>query len=272
MRFRQWAGAGILVTACSGLMEAQQPAPAGALPEETRRNIAAPCLEPPPLVKWQDYRGPFQKVVGTFVGKVDRKSVHHPLHYRPDAMLCTLEVKDKLRLLVQNTFDPGSFFSAGYSASLDQAAKRYPALGEGAIGYARRFGYDFAGQSTGTFVKDFAYPTIFSEDPRYYRLGHGSRGKRLLHAMAYTFIAYRDSGKRMFNVSEWLGTGSAVALNDAYQPGNQHGFAPAMRQTGYSIMQDMGFAVFQEFWPEIARRLRMPFRDMQERPGTGPHH
>jgi hypothetical protein len=26
--------------------------------------------------------------------------------------------------------------------------------------------------------------------------------------------------------------------------------------------------VLREFWPEIAHKLRMPFRDMREQPGT----
>ena len=251
-------------------MEAQQAASAGALPEETRRNMVVPCLEPPPLVRWQDYQGPFRKVGGIFARKLERKSAHQP-HYRPDTLLCSFEVKDKFALLVHDTFDPASFFSAGFNASLDQAANRDPTFGQGATGYGKRFGVDFAGQTTWRFFKDFAYPTVFSEDPRYYRLGHGSRRKRLFHAAAHAFVAYRDSGKYMFNFSEWLGTVSAVVVTSAYHPGDEHRFAPAMRQVGLSVIQDMGFDALREFWPEIARKLRMPFRDIREEPGTGTH-
>jgi len=264
MRFRRWARACILVVlAPNGLMEAQQPASVGPLQEQARRNSIAPCLEPPPLVRWEEYRGPLQKAVGTFVRKLERKSVQTS-HYRPGVMLCSLEVKYKFRLFVQDTFDPASFVSAGFNASLDQAENRDPTFGQGAIGYGKRFGADFAGQTTWRFLKDFAYPTVFSEDPRYYRLGHGNGGKRLLHAAAHTFVALRDSGKCMFNASEWLGTASAVALNSFYHPDDQLGFSPVMRQIGYSAIQDMGFDVLREFWPEIARKLRMPFRDMRE--------
>jgi hypothetical protein len=31
----------------------------------------------------------------------------------------------------------------------------------------------------------------------------------------------------------------------------------------------MGLDVLREFWPEIAGKLRMPFRDMREPLGTG---
>jgi hypothetical protein len=115
---------------------------------------------------------------------------------------------------------------------------------------------------------DFAYPTIFSEDPRYYRLGHRSGQRRFLHAVEHTFFAQHDSGKYMFNVSQWLATGTAVALNDTYHPGNQRGLTPALRTGGYALATGMGFDVLREFWPDIAHKLHMPFRDMREGPAT----
>lgn len=234
--------------------------------EQTMKNETAPCLEPPPLVRWEDYEGPFKKVVGTFGRSLERKSAHPP-HYKPGAVLCSLEVQDKFFLFVQETFDPLSFLSAGFNAGLDHTANRDASFGQGAAGYGKRFGADFAGQAAWRFFTDFTYPTIFSEDPRYYRLGHGSGGKRFFHAVRHTFVAHRDDGTQMFNFSEWLGTASAVALNNVYHPGNERGISPAIRRGGYSILGDMGFDVLREFWPEIARKLRIPFREIHEQQG-----
>ena len=233
--------------------------------EETTKNATASCLEPPPLLRWQDYQGPFQKVVGAFAGKLELKSAHPP-HYKPGAVLCSLEVKDKFMLFVRDTFDPISFLSAAFDAGMDQAANRDPAFGQGAAGYGRRFGADFAGQTTWRFFTDFVYPTIFGEDPRYYRLSHASGTRRFFHAVEHTFVAHRDSGQHMFNFSEWLGTATAVALNDVYHPGNERGLAPALRTGGYALAGGMGFDILREFWPDIARKLRMPFRDTREPP------
>ena len=183
-------------------------------------------------------------------------------------MLCSLEVKDKFMLFVRDTFDPVSFLAAAFNAGSDQAANRDPTFGQGAAGYGRRFGADFAGQTTWRFFTDFAYPTIFSEDPRYYRLIHGSGRRRFLHAVEHTFVAQRDSGKHMFNLSQWLGTMTAVGLNDAYHPGNERGLSPALRVGGYALATGMGFDVLREFWPDIARKLHLPFRDTRERPTT----
>ena len=223
----------------------------------------AQCLEPPPLVRWEDYEGPFKKMVGPLARKLEQKSAQPP-RYKPGAVLCSLEVKDKFRLFVRDTFEPISFLSAAFDAGLDQAGGRDPSFGQGASGYGKRFGTSYAGQATWRFFTDFAYPSLFSEDPRYYRSGQGSARRRILHAMGHTFVAHRDNGRHMFHYSEWLGTASSAALSNIYHPGEDRGFSRYAGQVGFAVMQDMGLDVLREFWPEIARKFRMPFRDVQQ--------
>jgi hypothetical protein len=260
-----FAAAVAVTTACGVICAQESPgtqgptAPAVPLQEETQKNATAPCVEPPPLVRLQDYNGPLKKTVGIFARKLELKSVRP--HYKPGAILCSLELKDKFVLFVMDSVDPVSFFDAGFNAGLAQAQDQDPTFGQGAAGYGKRFGASFVDQASSKFFTDFAYPTIFSEDPRYYRLGSGSGRKRFLHAVSHVFVAHRDNGRRMFNFSEWLGTTSAVALGNTYHPGNERGFAPAAQRTGYSIIQDVGFDVLREFWPEISRKFKLPFRD-----------
>jgi hypothetical protein len=236
----------------------QQP-PAVPLHEEATKNVAAPCVQPPPMVRLEDYDGPLKKTVGTFARPLERKAVHPP-HYKPGAILCTLKLKDKFELFVQDSLDPVTFLATGFSAGLDQAEDSDPSYGQGAEGYGRRFGAEFAGQASSRFFKDFAYPWIFSEDPRYYRLAHGRPRTRLLHALEHAVVAHRDNGKRMFNFSEWLGTATTVVLSNTYHPDAQRGFSPAAQRVTFSILQDAGFDILREFWPEISRKLKLPFR------------
>lgn len=139
-----------------------------------------------------------------------------------------------------------------------------PLFGQGAAGCGKRFGAGLAGQASSEFFKDFAYPTVFSEDPRYYRLTRGGNGRRLLHAAGHAFIARREDGTHMFNFSEWLGTSSVVALSNVYHPDYARGFSSAAQRIGYSVLGDAGFDVLREFWPEIARKLKLPFRGQHE--------
>ena len=85
-----------------------------------------------------------------------------------------------------------------------------------------------------------------------------------MHAISHTIVARRDNGNSMFNFTEWLGTASSVALNNVYHPGNQPGAAAAARNGAFSLLQDMGFDVLREFWPEVARKFKMPFRGVRE--------
>lgn len=243
----------------------QQPPPISDIhAQESSKNIAAPCIQPPPMVSLQDYNGPLKKMVGVFARALERKSVHPP-HFKPGVKLCSLELKDKFFLFVQDSLDPVTFLSSGFDAGMDQASDRDPTFGQGAAGYGKRFAATFGGQASSKFFKDFAYPAIFSEDPRYYRLAHGTVRKRFLHAVGHVFVAHRVDGTYMPNYSEWLGTASAAVLSNVYHPGNERGVGSAAERIGSSFIQDMGFDVLREFWPEISRKFKLPFRGQHEK-------
>ena len=246
----------------TGTMVWAQADPA-ASPTGDEEKPSTSCVQPPPLVSWEDYDGPFAKVVGTFGRKLERKAVHPP-RYKPGAVFCSLEPGAKFILFAHDSADPISAFAAAFNAALDQASNRDPSFGQGGSGYVRRLGANFAGQTASRFFGDFLYPTIFTEDPRYYRMAHGSIRSRLFHAMSHTVVAHHDDGSLIFNYTEWLATGSSVALNNLYHPGNRPGVAAAARSGGFILLQDMGFDVLREFWPEIARKLKMPFRGVRE--------
>jgi hypothetical protein len=130
---------------------------------------------------------------GAFGRKLERKAVHPP-QYRLGVMLCSLEPAAKFLLFLHDSADPVSVLAAGFNAGLDQASDRDPSFGQGATGYGRRFASNFAGQTASRFFGDFLYPTIFAEDPRYYRMAHGCTTARLFRAMSHTVVARRDNG------------------------------------------------------------------------------
>jgi hypothetical protein len=222
-----------------------------------------PCIQPAPMVRWQDYQGPLRKMVGAFGRTLDRQSIRSP-RYKPGTVLCSLELKDKFLFFVQDTYEPLSFLTAGFNAAMDQAEDNDRKFGQGGEGYAARFGANFADQASARFFGDFAYPVIFSEDPRYYRLGSGTPRRRLLHALGHTLIGHRDNGSPMFNYSLWLGTASAVAIGRTYHTSGPHGVGSMAESVTYFVAEGMGFDVLREFWPEIARKLKMPFRDARQ--------
>jgi len=252
-----WGG---VIRAQQSVVARQQTAGSELALEEAEINPTARCLEPPPIVRWQDYNRKFKKSVGVFARKLERKSVPLPRRYEPGKLLCTLEVKDKFLLFVRNTLDPGTFLSVGFNAGLDQAQNNDPSFHQGAVGYGRRFGANFAGLASGSFFGDFVYPTIFAEDPRYYRLARGGGRRRLLHALEHVFVAHKEDGTHMVNASQWFALATVVSLSNTYHPDNPRGVGPAATRVAYGAVQNMSFDVLREFWPEIARKFRLPFR------------
>ncbi len=258
--------ASLVPLALTPARKAQPPAAPGTPQQEPRQNSANPCIQPAPMVPWEDYQGPFKKVVGAFGQRLERRTVDplHPPNYKPGAVLCVLRPRDKFVLFVEDTFDPVTFLTVGFNAGIGQAQNTDRSFGQGAAGYGKRFGANFVDQVSSEFFKDFAYPTIFSRDPRYYRMAYGSSRSRFAHAIAHAFVAHREDGAPVFNFSEWLGTTSTVVLSNAYHPDNKRGFDPAAERVGIQVAEDMGFDVLREFWPEIARKLKLPFRGQHE--------
>jgi hypothetical protein len=215
------------------------------------------------VVQLKDYDGPLHKVIGTFTQKLDRQSVRDP-HYKQGVVLCSLEIKDKLFLFLRDSVDPETFLGAGFNAGISQAENDDPSFGQGGEGYGKRVAASYTDEVQFRFFKEFAYPTIFREDPRYYRMGIGRPRRRFLHAVAHAVVAYNDDGRPMFNYSEWLGEASGVSLSNLYHPGARRGFVPAARSVALDVALDIGYDELREFWPEIARKFKLPFRYQNE--------
>ena len=227
-------------------------------------NPNAPCIQPPPPVGFQDYKGPFAKTIAVYAQRLERRSAGLPgssPHYKSGTLLCTLETKDKFWLFVNDSVDPVAFINAAFDAGLDQVQNNEPTFGRGFTGYLDRFGANMAGQTSSNFFKDFLYPTVFNEDPRYYRLGRFSTRRRIGHAVTHVVIAHNVNGHSMFNFSEWLGDASVIVLSNTYLPDNRRGVSPVAQAMGIGMAYDAGYDILREFWPEIAHKFHLPFRD-----------
>lgn len=221
-----------------------------------------PCARPAELFDIDEYDGPLNQVVARFTRKLEIKTVHPP-HKKPHTPLCALSVNEKFHLFTENTFEPVNFLDAGWDAWQAQATNDDPSLGQGVAGFGKRYGIALLDNVSGDFFNTFLYPSVFRQDPRYYRRGSGGFYIRLGYALRHTFVAHGDSGHLMPNYSEWFGTASAKALSNMYHPGNERGFGTVAQRAGISISTDMAYDVAREFWPEITRTLHLPFRPRQ---------
>jgi hypothetical protein len=223
---------------------------------------AQPCAKFVEPFDVDDYSGPMSKVISHISQRVDSATVK-PQH-RHSLKPCAMDAHDKFQLFLQNSADPLSFMGAAWNAGTAQLGHDDKAYHMGAAGFGKRYSAAVTDNITGEFFSTFLYPSLFHQDPRYYRQGAGGFKSRLGHALIHRFISQSDLGVRMPNYSEWFGTASSTALSNLYHPGNLRGFGPSASRVSFSVGNDMAWDVLREFWPEVAHKLHLPFRTHQE--------
>lgn len=157
--------------------------------------------------------------------------------------------------LASQYINPYTFVFVAAEAGVNQARNHPSDFGQGAEGYAKRYGAGFAdGLSDGLFVTG-VYPSLLHQDPRYYRLGDGGLSRRTWYAASRILVTRQDSGRKQFNFSEVLGSFSSATLAMTYYPESQRDVSDVLERAAVQFAFDAGFNVLKEFYPEIERRF-----------------
>jgi hypothetical protein len=165
----------------------------------------------------------------------------------------------KFKLVAKNAFDPVIFPFVGFIALIGQAQNSDPGYGQGAAGYAKRYGAAFGDSTIGTFMTGAVLPSVFKQDPRYYRLGHGGFGRRAGYSAMRILITRSDSGHRQFNSSEIAGNFVAAGISNVYHPASDRSFQNTLKGWGTDTGWDLVANLSQEFWPDIHAWLKRRF-------------
>jgi hypothetical protein len=165
--------------------------------------------------------------------------------YVPDA--APLTSKQKFELAWKTMLDPVTFAVTAATAGVQQSRDDYAGYGQGAQGYAKRFGAAYADNATGTFIGSAILPSLFKQDPRYFYKGTGSARSRFLHAIAQSVICRGDNQRWQVNYSAILGAIASGAISNLYYPEKDRGmdlvFENVLVDTGETAVVNL----FQEF-------------------------
>ena len=162
----------------------------------------------------------------------------------------------KLDLAMKSSMDPSSFAAAGLDAGISQAENNFAAYGQGAKGYAKRFGASFADGFDSTLFAGWLFPVLLKQDPRYFRKGTGRVRSRLFYALITTTVKCKDDNRRWaFNYSSILGSLAAGSASNVYYPAADRGVILTLQRAGVVTAEGAIGAVFVEFWPDISSRL-----------------
>jgi hypothetical protein len=164
--------------------------------------------------------------------------------------------KEKFAISAKGSFDPYEFFIVGVVAGIRQAENSSPGFGQGAEGFAKRYGAAFADQVDGNIMVGGVYPTILKLDPRYFRLGTGKFAHRFGYAISRIFVARKDSGGHTFNIPEFAGNATAIAISTAYYPSSDRDFSSSLSGWGTQMGLDAFGNELKEFWPDVHHYLQ----------------
>lgn len=165
----------------------------------------------------------------------------------PTIPVAPLRTRQKFEMAYRKTLDPSFVIESAMFATFDQVASYGPQYGSGAGPFGQRIGYNAANLGTTFLFTDAVLPTLFHQDPRFYRKGTGSVGSRIWWALRSEAVGFSDQGKQEPNYSSLLGFGMSTALSNAYSPPTSITFDKTMERYGVKIGVSFGLNLLREF-------------------------
>lgn len=167
-----------------------------------------------------------------------------------------LTPRGKFELWYKAAIDPFTFVTAGIDAGIEQAQNSYPEYHQGFVGFAKRYGASYADNVDGNFWGNAVLPILFKQDPRYFRLGHGSYKRRLVYAVISTVRCKGDNGKWEPSYGNVLGNLIGGAISNAYYPASDRGVGLTLER-GFTVTAEGAFgAIAYEFYPDAIAYLK----------------
>jgi hypothetical protein len=164
-----------------------------------------------------------------------------------------LSSKQKYQLFFKSATDPWPFLLAAFASGIDQADDSFPEYGQGAQGYAKRFGASYTDYFTGNLLGNAVLASLLKEDPRYFQKGTGKFSTRALWAASSTVWCKRDNGSWGPNYANVVGNLMGSAVSNLYYPQSDR-TASGTLERGFTVTAEaiVGSEVI-EFWPDIVR-------------------
>jgi Carboxypeptidase regulatory-like domain len=166
--------------------------------------------------------------------------------YDKDAV--PLTTGQKYRLALRMSLDPITFASAALTAGFEQGQNEFPGYGQGAKGFAKRYGASYADGFNSMLIGDAILPSILHQDPRYLYKDTGSIRSRALYAIASVVICRGDNGHWQPNYSNVFGNLAAAGISNLYYPStNRYGAQLTIDNSLLVTASGAIGALFEEF-------------------------
>jgi hypothetical protein len=165
-----------------------------------------------------------------------------------------LSASDKAVERFGHLVDPLSFVWSAAGAGIGQWRDSPPEWGQGAQGLSKRFAASEAWKATQNSLA-LGFDTALGLDPRFHPSHETRIWPRIRGAVGQTFLAYTDSGGRMFNYSEIGSSYGASFIANSWFPPHSNGPVNALERGTIGLSLNTASNVAKEFWPDIRRKV-----------------
>jgi hypothetical protein len=165
----------------------------------------------------------------------------------------------KFQLFFKGAFDSYQFVLAGIDAGIGQAENSDEGYHQGLKGFARRYGANYGDNFDGNFWGNAVLPSLLHQDPRYFRMGHGTILHRALYSISTTFRTRGDNGNWEPAYSNIFGNLIGAAISNVYYPDypdNERGLYPTLRRGLSVTSQGTIGGLLEEFYPDISDKYK----------------
>jgi len=164
---------------------------------------------------------------------------------------------EKGYLALHDLADPANFVTIVGISGISVAADSHSAYGPGFKGFGKSVGISYVQDVTSQFFGAFAFPVIFHQDPRYFRMPDAPLSKRILYSVSRTIISRHDDGSAMPNYSVLLNYPIDAVLANQYVPGVHNDASSTVTRilSGYAL--DPANNLLNEFLPDVASHVHV---------------
>ena len=152
---------------------------------------------------------------------------------------------------IKNTFSPTGIAEVGLGAAVTQGTNTPSEWGQGAVGFAKRFG---SAMGKRIVKRGIQYPIAkaFHEEISYRRSDKTGFGPRLKYALVSVVITHKTTdGKPTVAKGEIAGAFGSGLISRLWQPASTRTIGLGFTSGGITLGVDAAGNVLREFWPEI---------------------
>jgi hypothetical protein len=174
--------------------------------------------------------------------------------YRADA--ASLTAGQKMILAFRSSTNPFSFARAFLVAGYHEAMHDDVGFPWGIKGYGERSGAAYLDSFDATMIGGGILPVVLHQDPRYFRLGHGSTTRRVLYSVASNVICKHDNtGRWEPNYSKMSGNMISAAISNIYYPESDSAISRTFTKGLLKNITGSAGSLFHEFWPDLLHKF-----------------